>query len=150
MRGDRMMIELKTLLCAAAGAAGGAAAWLLGGWDADIAVLIVFMAVDFVMGLLLAAVFGISSKSANGALESRACFKGLCRKITVLCCVMIGCQLDRMLGQHYIRTATIIGFSVNELISVTENAGLMGIPMPASLIKAIEILKSKDDNNAEN
>ena len=141
------MIELKTVLCAAVGAAGGAAAWLLGGWDADIAVLTVFMAVDFFMGLLLAAVFGVSNKSASGALESRACFKGLCRKITVLCCVMIGCQLDRMLGLHYIRTTTIVGFCVNELISITENAGLMGIPMPSSIVKAIEILKNRDDDN---
>ena len=48
-----MMIELKTLLCAAAGAAGGAAAWLLGGWYADIAVLIVFMAVGICRTLRL-------------------------------------------------------------------------------------------------
>ena len=48
-----------------------------------------------------------------------------------------------MIGVNYIRDAVIIGFVANELISIVENAGLMGVPMPAVITKAIDILQTK-------
>ena len=57
--------------------------------------------------------------------------------------VLISAQLDLILDTTYIRDAVCIAFSCNELISILENAGLMGIPMPAALKKAIDLLQSK-------
>ena len=134
---------MKTAICTAAGMIGGCIANLYGGWDAAIITLIICMAVDYVSGLVVAGVFHQSKKSAGGALESRAGFKGLCRKGMVLLVVLVACRLDLMLATNYIRDAVIIGFVANEIISITENAGLMGLPMPAAIARAIDVLTDK-------
>jgi toxin secretion/phage lysis holin len=67
----------------------------------------------------------------------------------MLCVVLIGYRLELAMGIGYIRDAVIYGFSVNEIISITENAGLMGMPMPTVLRNAIEILKQKSGENEQ-
>ena len=138
--------NLKIMGCTAIGMIGSFVAELFGGWTNDIVTLIIFMAVDFVMGLILAGVFKKSSKSQTGALDSHAGWKGLCRKCVTLIFVLIAHRLDLLLNTDYIRTATIIGFIANETISIVENAGLMGIPLPSVITKAIEILTQKGDD----
>jgi toxin secretion/phage lysis holin len=59
--------------------------------------------------------------------------------------VLIAHRLDILLATDYIRTTAIIGFIANEAISIIENAGLMGVPLPGVVTKAIEILKHKGD-----
>lgn len=118
---------------------------LFGGWDTGLATLIIFMAIDYLLGIIVAGVFKNSNKSESGALESRAGWKGLCRKCVTLLFVLIAYRLDLLIGTAYIRDAVIIAFCVNELISIVENAGLMGIPLPAVITKAIEILRDKAD-----
>ena len=71
---------MKDTFCMAVGALGAAIASLYGGWDAALQTLILFMAVDYVTGLIVAGVFHASPKSRTGALESRAGWKGLIRK----------------------------------------------------------------------
>lgn len=142
-------MELKTAICTAAGAVGGWIASLYGGWDAAISTLIICMAVDYISGLVVAGVFHASKKSTTGALESRAGFKGLCRKGVILLIVLIAVRLDLLLGTNYIRDAVIIGFVANEVISIVENAGLMGLPMPAAIIKAIDVLTSKAEQTGD-
>ena len=144
------MTNIKALICTLFGVVGGVIARLFGGWTEDMITLVIFMAVDFVMGLLLAGVFHKSNKSENGNLNSRAGWKGLCKKGVTLLFVLIAHRLDISLGTDYIRTATIIGFIANEVISIVENAGLMGIPLPQAITKAIDILKHREggDENA--
>ncbi|WP_370650989.1 holin family protein [Acetobacterium sp.] len=131
------------------GLAGGWIATLLGGWDAGLTTLIIFMAVDYVTGLVVAGVFKKSTKTATGALESKAGWKGLCRKVATLFCVLVACRLDMTLGSNFIRDGVIIAFSANEAISIIENIGLMGVDLPPALIKAIDILKNKGDKDDE-
>jgi toxin secretion/phage lysis holin len=107
------------------------------------------MAVDYVTGLIVAGVFQNSNKTENGALESKAGWKGLCRKGTTLLIVLVACRLDLMLGSNYIRDAVIIGFVFNESISILENVGLMGVDLPPVLVKAIDILKNKTEGDKE-
>lgn len=122
--------------------AGSALAELFGGWDMALETLLILMAADWITGgILLPAVFGKSPKSPNGALESRAGWKGLCRKGMTLFYILIAARLDRLLGMDYIRNAVCIGFIANELLSIVENAGLMGVPLPAMIRKVIDILK---------
>lgn len=137
------MKKMKTGLCTGIGAAGSVVAALFGGWDAALQTLVIFMGIDFIMGLILAGVFKRSEKSDTGALESKAGWKGLCKKGVTLLFVLIGARLDIIIGTNYIRDAVCIGFIANELISIIENAGLMGLPLPGILKKAIDILTDK-------
>ena len=137
-----MKIKILSLL----GCAGSVIASLFGGWDAALVSLMIFMGVDYVTGLIVAGVFHTSEKTENGTLESRAGWKGLCRKGVTLLVVLVACRLDLMMGSNFIRDAVVIAFVANETISIIENAGLMGIPIPAVITKAIEVLKKKAES----
>lgn len=137
---------MKSFICTACGAVGTFIAAALGGWDTAIIALLVFMAIDYVTGLAVAGIFHKSKKSESGGLESRAGFKGLVRKCTVLLLVVIGNLLDQQIGGQYIRNAVCIGFMANELLSIVENASLMGLPIPAAITKALDILAEKQDS----
>ena len=137
---------MKNGFCTMIGAIGALIASLFGGWDIALATLMIFMATDYVTGLIVAGVFHTSQKSENGALESRAGWKGLCRKGVTLLVVLVACRLDLITGTNFIRDAVIIAFICNETISIIENAGLMGIDIPPALTAAIEVLKKKSDD----
>lgn len=108
--------------------------------------LLIFMGIDYLTGLIVAGVFHQSPKSEGGALESRAGWKGLCRKGVTLLIVLVGCRLDVVMGSNFIRDAVVIAFIANETLSIIENAGLMGLPIPAVITKAIEVLKKKAES----
>ncbi len=141
--------SVKVMTCTVIGMVGGFLANMFGGWSDDMITLIVFMAVDFVMGLIVAGIFKNSGKSKSGALESKAGWKGVCRKCVTLLFVLIAHRLDVSLGLNYIRTAAIVGFIANEAISIVENAGLMGVPLPQAIVKAIEILKNRSNGGGK-
>lgn len=140
---------MKEGICFGVGVVGSAIASLFGGWDAALVTLIIFMGVDYVTGLIVAGVFHNSEKTKNGALESRAGWKGLCRKGVTLLVVLVACRLDLVMGSNFIRDAVVIAFIANETISIIENAGLMGIPIPAAIMRAIDILKNKAESEGE-
>ena len=119
---------------------------LLGGWTEDLLTLIILMGVDFVMGLLIAAVWKRSGKSDSGALNSISAWKGLIRKGCSLLVVMVAYRLDVTLGVAYIKTAVIMAFIANEGISIAENYGIMGGPMPKVFEQALEVLQEKSNN----
>lgn len=134
---------MRETICAAGAVVGGALSACLGGWDASLATLVIFMAVDYLSGLVVAGVFHASKKTDSGTLQSRAGWKGLCKKAMTLLFVLVGHRLDLAVGTTYIREGVIFGFMVNELISLVENAGLMGLPLPGVVKKAIDILTEK-------
>lgn len=127
------------------GAVGGFIAMAFGGWSDALITLIVFMSVDYITGLTVAGIFKKSKKSENGALESRAGFKGLCRKGVALLIVLVAVRLDIVMHTSYIKDAVIIAFIANEAISIVENAGLMGLPIPTVIVKAIDVLKKESE-----
>lgn len=137
---------MKDGICTAIGVVGSVIASLFGGWDAALVTLVIFMAIDYVTGLLVAGVFHNSGKTENGALESRAGWKGLCRKCITLLMVLVATRLDLVTGTNFIRDAVVIAFIANETISIVENAGLMGINIPPAITSAIEVLKKKSDS----
>lgn len=138
---------MKVGIFGALGIAGSIIANLFGGWDTALRTLVLFMAVDYVTGLIVAGIFKKSKKSGSGALESGAGWKGLYRKGVTLLIVLVAVQLDLLTGTEMIRDAVIIGYTVNEALSIVENAGLMGIPIPEILRKSIDILKKKDSGS---
>lgn len=134
-------------ICTVLGAVGSFIASLFGGWSMDFQTLLLFMVVDYASGLILAGVFKKSEKTKSGALSSNVGFKGLCKKIGILFCVLIAYRLDISIGTAYIRTAVIIAFIANEAVSIVENVGLMGVPIPPAILKAIDVLKNKKGND---
>ena len=136
---------MKEKICAVLGLAGSALCWAFGGWDAAIAALLVCMAVDYVSGSLVALVFHNSSKTETGAYNSAYGLKGLCKKGMMLLFVLVAVQIDKLLGTAYARDAVCIGFCSNEVLSIIENLGLAGIPMPQAVTKALEQLQKKQN-----
>lgn len=125
-------------------AAGAAILSALGGWDTSLQFLIGIMAVDYLLGILIALVWHKSQKTPDGTFESNASLKGLLRKFSVLLVVYVAVQLDAVAGTDgYLRTAVILFFVANEGFSVIENLGIMGVPMPESVKNAFAAIKQK-------
>lgn len=136
---------MKKFLCMITGIAGAVIGQLFGGINTSLITLLIFMGIDYVSGILVAGVFGNSEKSKKGGLESRAGWKGLLKKGITLAVVVVAYRLDLLMGTDYIKNAVIIAFCVNEVISITENAGLMGIPVPKGIANAIDVLKRESE-----
>ena len=133
----------KNILVTIIGILGSAITSIFGGWSAAMTTLVIFMAIDYLTGLITAGVFHKSTKTDSGTLESRAGFKGLCRKGVMLLVVLVACRLDLTLSTTYIKDAVIIAFIANETISIIENAGLMGVPIPETIKNAVDVLQKK-------
>jgi toxin secretion/phage lysis holin len=133
--------NLKFWIISIIGIIGSFIASFLGGWDVALQTLIIFMAIDYVTGFVVAGVFNNSNKSKNGALHSAVGFKGLLKKGMTLLIVLIAVRLDLMIGSSFIRNAVIIAYIINESLSIVENAGLMGLPIPDAITKGIDALK---------
>ena len=120
---------------------GGLASFLFGGWSALLSILLAFVVIDYVTGFIAA--------GAEGKLSSEVGFKGIAKKIIIFVLVAVGHLLDKALGgqNDIFRDATIFFFLANELLSIIENAGRAGVPIPQILQNAVEILKGKGDEN---
>ena len=140
---------VKNGVLAALAAVGSWIANAMGGWDASLQVLIALMVTDYITGVLVAAVWHKSSKSSSGTLNSVAGFKGILKKCMILLLVWIGVLLDNATGANYIRMAVILFFIGNEGISLLENLGLIGVPFPAFLRRALEALRDQGDKGNE-
>lgn len=117
---------------------------LLGGWDGGMITLAIFMAADWLTGLVVAGIFKKSPKTESGALESNAGLKGLCRKGAMLLLVIVAVRLDLMASLHgVLRTGVIVALVCNESLSILENVGLMGVNYPPIIKNAIDKLQGK-------
>ena len=139
-------MPIKIFILSGVACVGAAIASLLGGWTGAMTTLVILMLIDYVTGIIVAGVFHASPKSSGGALSSAVGFKGICRKFVILLIVVVACRVDLLMDTNIIRDATCIGFCANELLSITENAGLMGIPLPRKLVEAIEVLRGDNDH----
>lgn len=144
------MNEKMAVVCGTIGAVGSFIAQFLGGWDNAVITLIIFMAIDFATGLACAIFWNKSNKSENGALSSKACWQGIIKKICTILLVVCAHYADVLLGCDYIRNAVVIAFCASELISICENAALMGVlPEPVKKLfdKIIDVMKNKGDKS---
>lgn len=121
---------------------------LFGGWSEGLTVLCIFMIIDFITGII-AALLCKSDKTSSGGISSNEIFKGIVKKIVILIMVVVGAQLDRIIDTSYIRDTVVIAYIVNETVSIIENAGLIGLPVPSIITKVIDVLKNKNEDNVE-
>ena len=134
---------MKNGVCTLFGLVGGALSAAFGGWDAALAALLMCISVDYISGSIVALVFHKSSKSDTGAYNSAYGLKGLCKKGLMLLFVLVAVQMDALMGVDYVRDAVCIGFCSNEVLSIIENLGLAGVPMPQAVVNALEQLQKK-------
>ncbi len=141
---------MKNFIITSVGIAGGFIVSLLGGWSNSLCTLIVFMAVDYLTGIISAGVFKNSPKTKSGALNSSVGFKGIFKKMGILFVVMLAYRIDITANTNFVKNSVIIAYIANEFLSITENLALMGLYMPSALKKAIDILqKEENDENTD-
>ena len=129
------------------GIVGSAISTLFGGWSDAMTTLLIFMTIDYISGLCVAAA-GKSDKTKTGGLNSKIGFVGLLRKGMIMLMLIVASRLDLLLDTQYIKDATCIAFIVNETISIIENVGKF-VPIPATIRKAIDVLKAKGADEDE-
>lgn len=123
---------VKTLVSAG----GAAVGYLFGGWSAILGVLLVFVILDYVTGVAAAA--------AAGELISKKGLIGIARKVFIFAMVAVGHLIDGVLGDaHLFRDTIAFFYLANELLSIIENGGRLGAPIPPVIRKAVEVLKGK-------
>ena len=131
---------MEKFFCYVLGVLGSFISCVHGKCDIPLRTLILFMIIDYISGILIAVFFKKSPKSEKGTLKSDVGWTGICKKGMMLIYVFVGVHLDILMNNDYIGNTICIGFIVNELISIIENAGIMGIPMPTVLKNIIDIL----------
>ncbi len=135
-KGEEKMDRIDVLLKAFVATFGGFCGYFLGGWDATVKILVTMAVIDYLTGMIAA--------GYNGELKSKVGFKGIAKKVVLFLLVGAATQADAIVGTNSaIREATIFFFVGNELLSLLENAGRMGIPLPSALTNAVEILGGK-------
>ncbi|AXO96195.1 MULTISPECIES: phage holin family protein [Bacillus] len=129
---DRIDVLMKTFIATF----GAFCGYFLGGWDTTLKVLVIMAAIDYLTGVIAA--------GFNGELKSKVGFKGIAKKVVLFLLVAAATQADAIVGTNSaLREATIFFFIGNELLSLLENAGRMGIPLPSALTNAVEVLGGK-------
>lgn len=140
---------MKEFMCAIIGTIGGFLSYFFGGWSSALTTLFIFMAIDYITGSMVAGVFNKSTKTEHGALDSRVGWKGICRKCVTLFLVLVAVRLDIVAGTTFFKDGAVMGFVLNEALSIIENASLMGVKFPKRITKAIEVLKGKTEQDGE-
>ncbi|MBN2910763.1 phage holin family protein [Polycladomyces sp. WAk] len=116
---------------------GAAASFLWGGWSTALQTLLLFVALDYLTGFLAA--------GKEGKLSSRIGFQGITMKVGIFAIVAVAHQVDAMLGDgHIFRDGATAFYIANEALSIIENAGRMGLPIPPKIQQAVEILRGKE------
>lgn len=112
----------------------------LGGWDIALRVLIALMIVDYITGFMGAV--------KNNRVDSEVMFWGGLRKGAILAVLVIAVLLDEMIGNQepILRTLAIYFYVAREGISLTENFGILGVPLPPGITKVLAQLQDKGDD----
>lgn len=136
---------MRERILACIGFIGAALSYFIGEWDAMLIALCIAMIVDYISGLIVAFVFKNSPKTETGKASSAVCAVGLVKKLFMLVLVGVANTLDVALGVDFIKAGVIYAFLSNEILSLIENATLMGIPIPKAIQNGLDILNGKVD-----
>jgi toxin secretion/phage lysis holin len=118
---------------------GGIVGYLFGGWDVLLQILLVFVCIDYISGLLASGI--------EGKLSSKIGFKGIAKKVMIFALIAVAHMIDKALGESNIFRDSVIFFYLgNELLSILENSGRIGLPVPEQIKNAVQILKGKGEN----
>ena len=127
---------MKEFICAAIAGIGTFLTFIFGDWDVALQCLVIAVALDYLSGVIKAFV--------NKELSSKIGFKGLLKKVGVFVIVALAVLIDRITGESgMVRTLVIYYFVANEGLSIVENLGEAGLPIPDVIKKALKSLKNE-------
>lgn len=133
-------VKMENVLKISVGLGGGLASFLFGGWSVLLQVLVIFIVLDYIFGVLTAAHLG--------ELSSKIGFRGIAKKVMILLLVAVAHSIDTVMGDtHLVRDAVIFFYIANELLSIIESAGRVGLPIPDALKKAVDNLQQKGEDS---
>lgn len=141
------LTSIKVWILSIFGIGGSSVVTMMGGWDTALESLLILMAIDYFSGLSLAIFFKRSQKTDTGGASSKVGFVGIVKKGVILGIVLVAYRIDLTIGSEFVRTAAILAFIINEIVSITENAGVMGIPIPNVIKMSIDMLKKRSEEN---
>lgn len=131
---------MKDIICSILAGIGTGLVYLWGGFDVAMQCLLIAIALDYVSGIIKAFVLK--------QLSSTVGFKGILKKVGILVVVALAVLIDRVTGESgAIRTLVIYYFVANEGLSIIENAGKAGLPIPHSIKEALQALKRQGDKD---
>lgn len=108
--------------------------WLFGAWDLALAILVSMMILDYITG--------VTRGFIQGKLSSEYGFKGIAKKVVIFYVIILAVLIDRLIGEGWIfRTVACFWYAANEGISIIENVVSLGIPVPDTIVNALEQLK---------
>lgn len=132
---------MKEVYCAILASCATAIIYLLGGFDAALNCLLIAIVLDYISGLIKA--------YNNKVLSSKIGFRGILKKVGILVIVALGVLVDRITGNSgAVRSLVIYYFVANEGLSIIENLGQAGLPIPKSIKNALKLLKNQGDGKA--
>jgi toxin secretion/phage lysis holin len=121
---------------------GAVLGYLYGGWSALLGILLAFIIIDYITGVIASAL--------EGRLSSQVGFKGIAKKVMIFVIVAVSHLADKAMGlDSVLMSAAIFFYLANELLSILENSGRIGLPVPSILQKAIALLKEKGGEEIE-
>lgn len=119
---------------------GGFVGYFFGGWSPILGILLTFVILDYVSGM--------AAGFVEGKLSSRIGFKAIPKKVMIFVIVGVAHLIDQALGDgstHLFRDAAIFFYLSNELLSIIENSGRIGLPVPEPMQQAVSVLKGKSE-----
>lgn len=127
---------MKEFICAALAGIGTFLTFIFGDWDVALQCLVIAIALDYISGIIKAFV--------NKELSSKIGVKGILKKVGVLVVVALAVLIDKITGESgAVRTLVIYYFVANEGLSIVENLGEAGLPIPDVIKKALKSLKNE-------
>ena len=143
------LLSIKACIFGIFAAVGGFFSLWFGGWAVVMMIFVALMIVDYVTGFTLAAVFKKSQKTLTGGLSSKIGIAGVFKKVFMFGACWIAAQLDNMFNTHLFLAAIASPFLVNEIVSIMENLGLMGVKIPVAISNALDVLKTQSKNASQ-
>ena len=116
---------------------GSVVTFFVGAWSEMLTLLFTVIIIDYITGLM--------SAIMNRNLSSSIGYKGLIKKFGIVLIVVLSFQIDKFMGTNFVMSGTILFFVSNELISIIENYGKIGLPLPPQITNVIKMLKDKND-----
>lgn len=127
---------MKEFICAALAGIGTFLTFIFGDWDVALQCLVIAIALDYISGIIKAFI--------KKELSSKIGVKGILKKVGVLVVVALAVLIDKITGESgAVRTLVIYYFVANEGLSIIENLGEAGLPIPDVIKKALKSLKNE-------
>lgn len=134
------VVQMENLFKTIVGVGGAVVSFLFGGWSSLLSILLTFVVLDYLSGIAAAA--------KEGKLRSDIGLWGIARKVAIFAVVAVAHLVDSTLGDaHLFRDAAVFFYLANELLSITENLGRVGAPIPPAVQRAVEILRGKSEGD---